>query len=136
MPRIDAQAHRDLDGLVELGEAGFLDDLERLTCLVRARDVTVLRRRCVLLSMRAHQSTTSTPMERAAPAIIAIADSSESQLRSGSLSSAILRICARVTRPTLLRFGWPEPFSIPASFLRSTAAGGVFVMKVKDLSEK
>src|SRR5205814_4037669 len=30
----------------------------------------------------------------------------------------------------------PDPFSIPASFLRSTAAGGVFRMKLKDLSEK
>jgi hypothetical protein len=50
------------------------------------------------------------------------------------LSSAIFRTWARVTRPTLFRFGWPEPFSTPASFLSSTAAGGVFVMKVNDLS--
>ena len=41
----------------------------------------------------------------AAPATIAIADSRESQLRSGILISAIFRICAFVTLPTLLRFG-------------------------------
>ena len=38
-------------------------------------------------------------------AIIAIADSIVSQLRSGILSSAILRTCARVTFPILLLFG-------------------------------
>jgi len=42
---------------------------------------------------------------RAAPAIIAMADSSESQLRSGILSSAIFRTCAFEIEPTLLRFG-------------------------------
>jgi hypothetical protein len=79
-----------------------------------------------------HQSTTSSPIERAAPATIAIADSSESQLRSGILISAIFRICAFVTLPTLLRFGWPDPFSMPASFFSRIAAGGVFRMKVND----
>ena len=56
--------------------------------------------------------------------------------RSGILISAILRTCALVTLPTLLRFGWPEPFSIPASFFSRIAAGGVLVMKVKDLSRE
>src|SRR5688572_28416313 len=79
---------------------------------------------------------TSRPIERAAPATIAIAESIESQLRSGILISAILRICALVTLPTLLRFGWPDPFSMPASFFKRIAAGGVLRMKVNDLSEK
>src|SRR6478672_7971771 len=76
------------------------------------------------------------PIERAAPATIAIADSIVSQLRSGSLISAIFLTCALVTEPTLLRFGVPEPFSTPASFFSRTAAGGVLVMKEKDLSAK
>src|SRR6185312_3769908 len=71
-----------------------------------------------------------------APATIAIADSSVSQLRSGSLISAIFLTCALVTEPTFTRFGVPEPFSTPASFFSRTAAGGVLVMKVKDLSAK
>ena len=45
------------------------------------------------------------PIERAAPATIAIADSMVSQFRSGILISAILRTCARVTFPILTRFG-------------------------------
>ncbi len=59
-----------------------------------------------------------------------------SQLRSGILISAILRTCALVTVPTLLRFGCREPFSMPSSFFRSIAAGGVLMMKVNDLSPK
>ena len=38
--------------------------------------------------------------------------------------------------PTLLRLGSPEPLSIPIACLISTAAGGVFVMKVKERSSK
>ena len=38
--------------------------------------------------------------------------------------------------PTLLRFGSPEPLSSPIACLISTAAGGVFVMKVKERSSK
>jgi hypothetical protein len=48
---------------------------------------------------------TSTPIERAAPATIAIADSKLSVLRSGIFISAIFRTCAVVIEPTLLRFG-------------------------------
>src|SRR6476620_11399119 len=83
-----------------------------------------------------HYSFTSIPIERAAPATIAIADSRLYVLRSGSLISAIFLICAFVTEPTFVRFGTPEPFSIPASFFSRTAAGGVLVMKEKDLSAK
>src|SRR5205814_7954681 len=128
--------HRDLHRLVELGEGGGLHDLEGLARLIGRRDVAPLGRGLVLLAVFAHQSTTSTPIERAAPATIAIADSIVSQLRSGILISALLRICARVTFPTLLRFGCPDPFSSPASFFKRIAAGGVLRMKVKDLSEK
>jgi hypothetical protein len=132
--RIDAKANGHLDGLVEFRERAFLHHLERLLSLIHDRLVASFRRGAVLLAVSAHQSFTSRPIERAAPATIAIADSIESQLRSGSLISAIFRTCALLTDPTLLRFGCPDPFSIPASFFSNTAAGGVLVMKVKDLS--
>ena len=87
--RIDAEANHRLDRLVELGERRALHDLERLPRLVRRAEHAVLRRGPVLLAVRLHQSTTSTPIERAAPATIAMADSIESVLRSGIFTSAI-----------------------------------------------
>src|SRR3954452_18646473 len=56
--------------------------------------------------------------------------------RSCIFVSAIWRSCSRVILPTLLRFGSPEPLSIPIASLISTAAGGVFVMKVNERSSK
>src|SRR5213076_1021859 len=56
--------------------------------------------------------------------------------KSGSLISAIFLSWARVTFPTFWRFEVGEPFSMPTSFLRSTAAGGVLVMKVNVRSLK
>ena len=41
-----------------------------------------------------------------------------------------------MSRPTLARFGSPEPDSIPSASLMRTAAGGVFVMNVNDRSSK
>ena len=38
--------------------------------------------------------------------------------------------------PTLFLFGSPEPFSIFGRLLDQDAAGGVFVMKVNERSEK
>src|ERR1051325_10296358 len=134
--RIDTKANRHLDRLVELRERRRLHDFQRLPRLIGRGHVAALGRSLVLLAVFAHQSMTSTPIERAAPATIAIADSIVSQLRSGILISAILRTCALVSLPTLLRFGWPDPFSRPASFFTRIAAGGVLVMNVNDLSEK
>ena len=56
--------------------------------------------------------------------------------RSGIFFSAISRIWAAVIVPTLFAWGSPEPFWIPIASLISTAAGGVFVMKVKLRSSK
>src|SRR5204863_9430171 len=81
-------------------------------------------------------STTAGPVAGATRAVIDVAGSIVSQLRYGILISAIVRLCARVTLPTLLRFGCPDPFSSPASFFNGIAAGGVLRMKLKDLSEK
>ena len=73
-------------------------------------------------------------MLRAVPAITSIAWSTSRAFRSTSLSSAIERSCALEMRPTLFRFGSAEPFSSPSASLISTAAGGVFVMNVKERS--
>src|SRR4051794_9503720 len=54
--------------------------------------------------------------------------------RSSSLVSAICRSWSRVIVPTLVRLGSPEPLSIPMAWRMSTAAGGVFVMKVNERS--
>ena len=56
--------------------------------------------------------------------------------RSGILRSAISRIWAALIVPTLFACGSPEPLSIPIASLIRTAAGGVFVMKVKLRSSK
>ena len=74
------------------------------------------------------------PMLRAVPSIMRAAASSFDALRSFAFARAISRTCALVTLPTLSLFGTPEPFARPAAFLRSTAAGGVLRMKVKERS--
>ena len=50
--------------------------------------------------------------------------------RSGILVLAISSTWARVTVPTFLRLGSPEPLSMPAALISRIAAGGVLVMKV------
>src|SRR3989440_5283630 len=56
--------------------------------------------------------------------------------RSGIFVSAIRFTCSRERRPTLVRFGSPEPLSSRSASLMRTAAGGVFVMNVKERSSK
>jgi len=70
-------------------------------------------------------------MERAVPAIMLIAPSRSVAFRSCIFSSAIFLSWARVTLPTFSRLEVAEPFSMPASFLSKTAAGGVLVTNVK-----
>ena len=74
------------------------------------------------------------PMLRAVPAIMRIAASGLDALRSFSFILTISRSWALVTLPTLSLFGVPEPLASPAAFLRSTAAGGLFRMNVKERS--
>src|SRR3989304_2093392 len=76
------------------------------------------------------------PMLRAVPAMILTAASRSAQLRSAFLIPAISSTCLRVTEPTRVRPGSPEPFARLAAFLRRTAAGGLFMMKVKLRSPK
>src|SRR5882672_11093531 len=64
-----------------------------------------------------------------------IALAAESQFRSGIFNFAISSICFIVTFATFVRLDSFEPFSTFAAFKSNTAAGGVLVIKVNDLSE-
>src|SRR4051794_37059432 len=68
--------------------------------------------------------------------MMSAACSASRALRSGIFVSAIWSTCWRVRRPTLIRFGSPEPLSIRSASLMRTAAGGVFVMNENDRSSK
>ncbi len=62
--------------------------------------------------------------------------SSLREFRSLAFVFTISMICLRVTLPTFVLFGSFEPAAMLAAFLRRIAAGGLLVMKVKDLSLK
>ena len=64
-------------------------------------------------------SSTVMPIERAVPAIMLIAASSEAAFRSGILVSAIFWQSALDSLATLVLFGTAEPDSIPQAFLIS-----------------
>src|SRR5689334_15763022 len=67
---VQACADVDLDGLVELRPLELLDELHGLVRRVLVRAIDLLARRPVRLAMRRHYATTSTPIERAVPAMI------------------------------------------------------------------
>ena len=70
----------------------------------------------------------------AVPAIMLMAASRLAAFRSGIFVSAISLTWSFVILPTFSLLGTPEAFCRPAAFLIRTAAGGVFVMKLKVLS--
>ena len=74
-------------------------------------------------------------IEDAVPRTDRIADSTESQFKSGSFCLAMASTCLAVTVPTFVLFGSPDPFAMFAARLSSTAAGGGLVMNVYDRSE-
>src|SRR3546814_9216646 len=82
----------------------------------------------------AYTPSTVMPMLRALPATVRTAASRSAAVRSGDLVLAISSACARVSVPTLSRFGRAEPFCTPLAFLIRIVAGGVFMLKVKLLS--
>ena len=69
-------------------------------------------------------------MLRAVPSTTRIAADRSDAFKSGIFVFAMSSTCCFVTLPTFSLFGVPEPFGTPAAFSSSTAAGGVFVMKV------
>ena len=66
--------------------------------------------------------------------MIRIALSTSFALRSTIFRSAISRTLSLESRPTFSRFGSPEPFSMPAAFRISSAAGGCFRTNVNERS--
>src|SRR5215210_1564994 len=132
---VEAGADVHLDGLVELRPLRALQQPHRLAGRVEPLAVDLLASLAVALAVLGHQ-TTSTPMERAVPAMIFAAWSTSLALRSPSFFSAIWRTWASVIVPTFVRFGSPEPFSTPIACRISTAAGGVLVTNVKERSSK
>jgi hypothetical protein len=120
---IDAQPDGNFDGLVELGVRGRLHELDRLLRRIVRGVIALCRGGVVFLSVLAHQSFTSSPIERAAPAIIAIADSTESVLRSGILISAIFLSCARVTDPDLVSVRLTRALFNPCFLLQQDGRG-------------
>src|SRR6185312_7702068 len=89
---VQAGANVHLDRLVELcvGEAAY--ERDRLGRLVLALAVDLAEILGIALAVRAH--ATSTPIERAVPAMIFAACSTSCAFRSASLRSAISRSCA------------------------------------------
>src|SRR6185312_6494398 len=123
----EVQVH--LDRLVELRRRRRLQEPDGLDRRVELLAVDRAARLAVPLAVLRHQASTSTPMERAVPAITSIAWSTSRAFRSGIFVSAIDRSWARDRRPTFVRFGSLEPLSSRSASLIRTAAGGVFVMK-------
>jgi hypothetical protein len=70
------------------------------------------------------------PIDRAVPATVLYAASSDSALRSGIFSLAMSSTCFLVTVPTLFLLGSAEPFARFAARFSRIDAGGVFVMKL------
>src|SRR5215467_11034123 len=111
MPRIDAEIHGDLDGLVKFRIGTVFDHLYRIIEGIEFLTVDPLASLHDPFSMARHcdYSLTSIPIDRAEPSIIRIADSTVSQLRSFIFCSAISLTCALVTMPALSRPGALAP---------------------------
>src|SRR5262249_37823227 len=107
------------DGLVELRLRPRLDHLHRFRQRIKLGAVDALARRLGAFAL-CHRPypPTSSPIERADPSTMRIADSTVSQLRSFIFFSAISRTCALVTEPIVPRPGVFDPLSMFAAFLR------------------
>src|SRR3954453_14439953 len=121
-----------LDRLVELRRLAALEQADGLDRRVQVLAIDLSAQVAVVLAVF-HRSV-STPIERAVPAMISIACSTSRAFRSAIFVSAIDCSWSRRSRPTLSRFGSPEPFSSRSASLIRTAAGGGLVMKSNDRS--
>src|ERR1700690_4206102 len=110
MADVHAQAQVHLDGLVELRGLHRLQGAHGVERRVDPLAVDRVARAVVALA--GHQALTSTPIERAVPAMMCIAASTSLAFRSGSFVSAIWRSWVRLIVPTFMRFGSPEPLSM------------------------
>src|SRR5699024_3980359 len=93
---VHAQLHVELHGLIELGGGGLDDQIHGLRGVIQVRLVDLLCAVLILfsstrISILLPYSPTTTPMERALPAIMLMAASMLAAFRSRILVSAILR---------------------------------------------
>src|SRR6185312_5897769 len=126
---VHAEAQVHLDGLVELGRLERLQRPHRVERRIGA--LAVDRGAGCRVLLAGHQAPTSTPIERAVPAMMCIAASTSFAFRSGSFVSAISRSWARLIVFILVWFGLPDLLAMLSASQISTAAGGVFVMNVR-----
>src|SRR5690606_2559296 len=87
-----------------------------------------------LVSLLIYTPSTVIPIERAVPAMVRTAASRPAAVKSASLVLTISSNRARSILPTVAVLGVPEPLAMPAALRSKYAAGGDFMMKVKDLS--
>src|SRR5579875_1900303 len=132
---VQAGAHVHLHALVELRAREAAHERDRLRRLVLALAIDLLHVLAVTAAVvDGHQDATSTPIDRAVPAMIFAACSTSFALRSSSLRCTISRSCSCVMLPTFTRLGSPEPLLILIAWRMSTAAGGVLVTNVNERS--
>ena len=117
--RVDAEIHRHLDRLVELGLGPILDHLDRFVDRIKLGAINAFAELFSSFSEICHgpYSATVMPMDRADPATMRIAESTLSQFKSFIFCSAISRTCAGVIEPATSRPGVFEPLSSLAAFL-------------------
>ena len=93
MAGVNTQLDVELDGLVELGGSGLADQLQTLLGVIQHSLVDLLGALLIFLTskhlLHPPYSPTTTPMERAVPAIMLMAASREAAFRSRIFSSAI-----------------------------------------------
>ena len=126
---VNAETNVNFDGLVKLSLSSLASEVKSFIAFVELVSVNKLCAFNIFLTVFHYlfssyqwsignilplyssltQSTTSTPMERAVPAIMLIALSMLAALRSGIFVSAIFLICSLVILPTLVLLGTPEP---------------------------
>ena len=90
LPGVDPEAERDLDRLVELRLRELFEQAHRLDRRILALPVDALEGDAKPLARTTHADT-STPIERAVPAMMRMACSTSFALRSAILRSAICR---------------------------------------------
>src|SRR5690606_12082466 len=128
--RVDPQLHGHVDGFVELGSGGVLDQGQGFSHRVEPGAIDLGGDGGRALAQFCHDYTTpstSRPMLLVLPAMVRTAPSRAAAVRSGCLAVAISSAWARVSTPTLAVLGEAEPFWMPAAFLIRTVAGGVFM---------
>ena len=90
---VNTQLHMQLDGLIKLSGSGLADELQTFLGIIQCSLVDLLGDLLIFLTskhtLHPPYSPTTTPMERAVPAIMLIAASREAAFRSRIFSSAI-----------------------------------------------